>query len=113
MCPKDNYPTAFIDQILDDCVGNEIFSFMDGFSGNNHIHIKPEDQHKTTFICPWGTFSYKKMPFGLKSVGTTFQRDMSYAFHDIKKIVEAYLDVLAVHSKKRANHPTHLRVIFD
>ena len=112
-CPKDNYPMPFIDHILDDCVRDEIFSFMDGFSGYNQIQIKPEDQHKTAFICPWGTFSYKKMPFSLKNVGATFQWAMSYAFHDIKKIVEAYLNDLASHSKKRAYHPAHLRAIFD
>lgn len=49
-CPKDNYPMLFIDQILDDCFGDEIFSIMDGFSGYNQIQIKPKDQHKTTFI---------------------------------------------------------------
>ena len=86
---------------------------MDGFSGYNQIHIKPKDQHKTTFICPWGTFAYRKMPFGLKNAGATFQRAMSYAFHDIMRIVEAYLDDLTAHSKKRINHPTHLRAIFD
>ena len=99
-CPKDNHPTPFIDQILDDCTGDEIFSFMDGFSEYNQIQIKPEDQHKTTFIYPWGTFTYKNMPLGLKNVGATFQQGMSYAFHDITRIVEAYLDDLATHSKK-------------
>ena len=72
-CPKDNYPTPFIDQIIDNCAGSAIFSFMDGFFGYNQIQIKPEDQHKTTFICPWGTFTYRKMPFSLKNVGATFQ----------------------------------------
>jgi hypothetical protein len=57
-CPKDNYPTPFIDQIIDECAGCEAFSFMDGFSGYNQIQIKPEDQHKMAFICPWGTFAY-------------------------------------------------------
>ena len=71
---------------------------MDDFSGYNQITIHPEDQHKTAFICPWGTFSYKKMPFGLKNAGATFQRAMSYAFHDIKHIIEAYLDDLAARS---------------
>ena len=56
--PKDNYPMPFIDQIIDACAGSEVFSFMDGFSGYNQIQIKSEDQHKTTFICPWGTFCY-------------------------------------------------------
>jgi hypothetical protein len=111
-CPKDNFPTPFIDQIVDECAGSEIFSLMDGFSGYNQINIAPKDQHKTTFICPWGTFAYKKLPFGLNNVGATFQRAMSYAFHDIKHIVQPYLDNLSAHSLRRINHPNHLRAIF-
>ena len=72
-CPKDNYPTLFIDQIIDACAGSEVFLFMDGFSGYNQIQIKLEDQHKNDFIYPWDTFMYKKMPFGLKNAGETFQ----------------------------------------
>jgi hypothetical protein len=112
-CPKYNYPTPFIDQIIDECIGCEAFLFMDGFSGYNQIQIKPEDQHKTTFICPWGTFAYRKMPFGLKNVGATFQWAMSFVFHDLKHIVEAYLDDLASCSRKRKDHPMHLRLIFE
>ena len=56
--PKDNFPMPFIDHILDECAGSEVFSFMDGFSRYNQIQIKPEDQHKTAFIYPWGTFAY-------------------------------------------------------
>jgi hypothetical protein len=99
-CPKDNFPTPFIDQIIDERVGCEAFSFMHSFSGYNRIQIKPEDQHKTTFICPWGTFTYRKIPFGLKNAGATFQRAMSFSFHDLKHIVEAYLDDLASRSCK-------------
>lgn len=112
-CPKENYPTPFIDQIIDECAGNENFSFMDEFSGYNQITIRQEDQHKTTFIFPWGTFAYKKMPFSLKNVGATFQQAMSYAFHDIKHIIEAYLDDLAASSGKRINHPKHLQLVFE
>ena len=103
----------FIDQIINACAGSEVFSFMDGFSGYNQIQIKLEDQHKTTFICPWGTFTYKKIPFGLKNAGATFQRAMNFSFHDIKSIVEPYLDALSSHSRKRIDHPDHLRLIFE
>ena len=71
-CPKENYPTPFIDQIVDACAGSKVFLFMNVFSGYNQIQIKLEDQHKTSFICPWGTFAYKKIPFGLKNVGANF-----------------------------------------
>ena len=53
------------------------------------------------------------MPFGLKNARATFQWAMSYTFHDITRIVEAYLDDLVAHSKKEVDHPTHLRAIFD
>jgi hypothetical protein len=111
-CPKDNFPTPFVDQIVDDYAGREIFSLMDGFSDYNQINIVPEDQHKTAFICPWGTFAYRKLPFGLKNAGATFQRAMSYAFHDIKHIVQPYLDDFPAHSLRRVDHPMHLRAIF-
>jgi hypothetical protein len=107
-CPKDSFPTPFVDQIVDDCAGSEIFSLMHGFSSYNQINITSEDQHKTAFICPWGTFAYRKLPFGLKNAGATFQRAMSYAFHDIKHIVQPYLDDLPTHSLRRVNHPNHL-----
>eukprot|EP00253_Pinus_taeda_P002196 PITA_02196 len=109
---KDNYPMPFIDQIIDECAGCEIFSFMDGFSRYNQINIRPQDQSKTAFICPWGTFAYRKLPFGLKNTGATFQREMNYAFHDIKNIVQPYLDNLLAHLRKQTDHLWHLRVIF-
>ena len=86
---------------------------MDGFSGYNQIQIKPDDQHKTTFISPWGTFMYKKIPFELKNAGATFQRAMKISFHDIKAIVKPYLDDLPAHSRKRIQHLDHLRLIFE
>jgi hypothetical protein len=110
---KDNFPTPFIDQIVDECVGCKVFSFMDGFSGYNKIQIKPEDQHKTNLICPWGTFAYRKMPFGLKNSRATFQRAMSFAFHDLKHIIEAYLDDIASCSPNISDHLAHLRLIFE
>ena len=64
------------------------------------------------FIFPWGTFSYRNLPFGLKNVGATFQHGMSYSFHDIKHIMEPYLDDLPSHLKQEDHHVDHLRAIF-
>ena len=85
---------------------------MDGFFGYNQIQIKPKDQHDTAFIYPWGTFAYQKIPFSLKNVGATFQWDMTFAFHDLKQIIEVYLDHLDAHSHLRVRHPYHLRLVF-
>ena len=110
--PKDHFPTSFIDQIIDDYVGCEFFSYMDGFLGYNQIKIIHQDQHKTAFVCSWGTFAYRKLPFGLKNVVTTFQQAMSYAFHDIKHKVQPYLDYFPTKSRKKEDHMEHLRQIF-
>jgi hypothetical protein len=91
-CPKDNFPTMFIDQIIDDCAGHMALSFMDRFSSYNQIQIHPVDQYKTAFTTPWGTFSYRVMPFVLNNAGTTFQWAMTYIFHDLAHIILAYLD---------------------
>ena len=62
---KDHFPLPFIDQVLDGLAGKKFFSFLYGFSRYKQIQISPEDQDKTTFTCPWGTFAYRVLPFGL------------------------------------------------
>ncbi|GJV90589.1 reverse transcriptase domain-containing protein [Tanacetum coccineum] len=62
---KDHFPLPFMDQMLERLAGNEYYCFLDGFSGYFQIPIDPKDQEKTTFTCPYGTFAYRRMPFGL------------------------------------------------
>nr|GFA19174.1 reverse transcriptase domain-containing protein [Tanacetum cinerariifolium] len=61
---KDHFPLPFMDQMLERLAGNEYYSFLDGFSSYFQIPINPKDQEKTTFTCSYGTFAYKRMPFG-------------------------------------------------
>ncbi|GJZ57943.1 reverse transcriptase domain-containing protein, partial [Tanacetum coccineum] len=70
---KDHFPLPFMDQMLERLAGNEFYCFLDGFSGYFQIPIDPQDQEKTTFTCPYGTFAYKRMPFGLCNAPGTFQ----------------------------------------
>ncbi|KAH9309902.1 hypothetical protein KI387_037813, partial [Taxus chinensis] len=100
--------------IVDSTAGYEILSLMDGFSGYNQIKIAEEDQHKTAFITPWGTFCYQVMPFGLKNARATYQRAMTVIFHDmIHDIMEDYVDDILGKSKTREEHPIILRRIFE
>ncbi|GJU81035.1 hypothetical protein Tco_1283400 [Tanacetum coccineum] len=69
---KDHFPLPFIDQMLERLARHEYCWFLDGVSGYFHIPIAPEDQEKTTFTCPYGTFAYKRMPFELCNAPTTF-----------------------------------------
>ncbi|RDX84061.1 hypothetical protein CR513_34944, partial [Mucuna pruriens] len=79
---KDHFPLPFIDQVLEKLAGKSHYCFLDGFSGYMQIHFAPEDQHKTTFTCPFGTFAYTRMPFGLCNAPSTFQCCMTSIFSD-------------------------------
>jgi hypothetical protein len=69
----DPFPTPFADEIINEVVGHECYSFTDGFSGYNQVPIAKEDQGKNNFVSEFGSFSYRVMPFGLKNAPTFFQ----------------------------------------
>nr|GEV59434.1 reverse transcriptase domain-containing protein [Tanacetum cinerariifolium] len=80
---KDHFPLPFMDQMLERLAGNEFYYFLDGFFRYFQIPIDPRDQEKTTFTCPYGTFAYRRMPFGLCNAPGTFQRCMLAIFYDM------------------------------
>jgi hypothetical protein len=109
---KDNYPVPPMEQILQQVSGSERLSLLDGFSGYNQVLMSPPDQLKTTFRTPWGTYAYRKMPFGLINAGATFQRAMDIAFRGlINHSVVVYLDDVTMYSKNKNDHLAHLRAV--
>nr|GEW91728.1 DNA-directed DNA polymerase [Tanacetum cinerariifolium] len=105
---KVHFPLPFMDQMLERLAGNAFYNFLDGFSGYFQILINPPDQEKTTFTCPYGTFVYRRMPFGICNVPGTFQKCMMAIFHDmIEKTIEVFMDDFLDFSKI-ARPMTHL-----
>jgi hypothetical protein len=95
---KDNFPLPFIDQVLDTLVGKKYFSFLDRFNGYNQIQISLEDHDKRTFTCPWGTYTYTILPFGLCNSPATFQHVVLCIFSDlIHDCVEVYMDDFTIY----------------
>ncbi|KAI5351458.1 hypothetical protein L3X38_004349 [Prunus dulcis] len=109
---KDHFPLPFIDQMLDRLSGHAYYCFLDGFSGYNQIPIAPEDQEKTTFTCPFGTFAYRRMPFGLCNAPATFQRCMMAIFSDmVERFMEVFMDDFSVFGSSFDDCLHHLSLV--
>ncbi|GJV00016.1 reverse transcriptase domain-containing protein [Tanacetum coccineum] len=101
---KDHFPLPFMDQMLERLTGNDYYCFLDGFSGYFQIPIDPKDQEKITFTCPYGTFAYRRMPFGLCNVPGMFQSCMLAIFHDmVGKTMEVFMDDVSVFANSFKN----------
>nr|AAP52180.2 retrotransposon protein, putative, unclassified [Oryza sativa Japonica Group] len=114
VCPKDPFPLPCIDQIVDSTAGCDLLSFLDAYSGYHQIRMAREDEEKTAFITPVGTFCYTTMPFGLKNAGPTFQRMTRITLsNQIRRNVEAYVDDLVVKTRHQETLLQDLAETFD
>ena len=80
---KDHFPLPFIDEMLERLAKHSFFCFLNGYSGYHQIPIHPDDQSKTTFTCPYGTYAFRRMSFELCNTPTSFQRCMMSILSDM------------------------------
>ena len=110
-CPKDSFPLARIDQIVDSTTGHGMLSFLDALFGYHQILMAPTDEEKTDFITPHGLYCYRVMPFRLKNAGATYKRLMTKIFKPlIGCTVEVYIDDIMVKNKAREEHTYETKV---
>jgi hypothetical protein len=112
-CPKDNFPLPRIDKIVDSAAGCEVMSLLDCFSGYHQIYMKEEDKANTSFITPFGTYCFIRMPEGLKNVGSTFSRLTKRVLDSqVGRNIFTYVDDIVVTSKNKEDHLTDLAETF-
>jgi hypothetical protein len=97
---KDHFPLPFIDEMLERLSNHFFFYYLDGYSGYHQISIHPDDHSKTTFTCPYGTFTYRWISFGLCNAPASFQRCLMAIFSDlIEKVMEVFMDDFSIYCK--------------
>jgi ribonuclease HI len=112
-CPKDEFLLPRIDSLVDAAASSELMSLLDCYSGYHQIWMKKEDEPKTSFITPSGTYCYLWMPEGLKNAGDSFSRMTANVLHSqIGRNVLTYVDDIIVKSTKQENHITDLQETF-
>jgi hypothetical protein len=101
---KDHFPLPLIDEMLERLANHAYFCFLDVYSRLMQIPIHSDDQHKTTFTCPYGKFAYRKMPFGSCNASASFQQCMMAVFSEfIEEIVDVFMDDFSVYGKTFAD----------
>jgi hypothetical protein len=104
-CKKDDFPLERVDKIVDDAVNSKMLSLLDMFSRYHQIRVRREDKEKTSFITPFGTFCFVRMPEGLKNAGCTFSRMIAIVLHpQLRRNILAYVDDIVVKSVQRRDH---------
>jgi ribonuclease HI len=112
-CPKDNFPLPWIDKIVDSAAGCEVMSLLDCFSGYDQIYMKEEDKASTSFITPFGTYCFIRMPEGLKNAGSTFSRLTKIVLESqVGRNIFTYVDDIVVTSKSKEDHLADLTETF-
>jgi hypothetical protein len=112
-CPKDNFPLPWIDKIVDSTAGCEVTSLLDCFSGYHQIYMKEEDKSSTSFITPFGTYFFIRMPEGLKNAGSTFSRLTKRVLESqVGHNIFTYVDNIVVASKNKEDHLADLAETF-
>jgi len=113
-CPKDNYPLPEIDWKVESLDGFRLKCFLDAYKGYHQISMKRIDEDKTAFHTDQGIFCFKKMPFGLKNAGATYQRLIDKTFKDqIGRNVEAYVDDIVIKSHSEEVMLLDIQETFD
>ena len=100
--------------MVDTTAGHELLSFMNAYSGYNHILMFPRDEEHTAFITDRELYCYKVMPFGLKNAGATYQRLVNKIFAELLGVsMEVYIDDMLVKSAAAQDHVKHLDQTFS
>jgi hypothetical protein len=109
-----NNPLPRINKIVDSAVGYEVMSLLDCFLGYHQIYMKEEDKASTSFITPFGTYCFVRIPEGLKNAGSTFSRLTKRVLESqVGRNIFTYVDDIVVASKSKEDHLANLTETFS
>jgi hypothetical protein len=112
-CSKDKFPLPRIDSLIDATVTLKLMSLLDCYSGHHQKWMRKEDEPKTSFITPSGTYCFLRMPERLKNARGSFDRMTTKVLSSqIGRNILTYVDDIIVKSMKQEDHNADLQETF-
>ena len=109
----DPFYMVTLEEILEKAGGAQVMSKLDLSKGFYQVEVDARSQEKTAFVCPFGKFEFRRMPFGLKNAPALFQRCMEVVLHDCYQFSAPYIDDVLVFSQNPEEHVIHLRRVLQ
>ena len=101
----DAYPTPCLSHIVESLAGSKVFSSLDAAQAFHNVPIEEDSQDATAFVCMYGLFKFKRMPFGLKNAGAVYCRLVAQIMDSLGlQSVAHYLDVVLIHTADVNEH---------
>lgn len=108
----DSYPLPRVDDCVDRVGSARFVSKFDLLKGYWQVPLTQRAKEISAFVIPDGLFAYRRMPFGLRNAGATFQRLMHIVLRGLNN-AEAYIDDVVVFSDSWSDHLKHVREVFE
>ncbi|KAJ8352061.1 hypothetical protein SKAU_G00235370 [Synaphobranchus kaupii] len=108
----DKYPLPTVEELSAKFYGSTVFTKLDLRQGYLQVPLHPDSRFLTAFVTHVGVFRYTRMPFGLSSAPSCFQKIMATIFAGIPGVV-IYLDDIVVHGATAAVHNERLARVLD
>jgi len=106
----DTYPLPRIEELIDELGPTDTFTTLDARSAYWSVDVHPADRPKTAFSDGYRLFQFCRLPFGLSTAPTTFQRTMNLVLSSVLgRHTLAYLDDIVVYSKGFPQHVKDLQ----
>ena len=109
----DPFYMVTLEEILEKAGGAQVMSKLDLSKGFYQVEVEQTSQEKTAFVCPFGKFEFRRMPFGLKNAPALFQRCMEVVLHSCYQFSAPYIDDVLVFSQNPGEHAQHLRRVLQ
>ncbi len=110
---KEPYYIPGLEELLERVGSGRVLSKVDLAKGFHQVEVVESDREKTCFVCPFGKYQYRRMPFGLCNAPSVFQRLMEEVLVECEDYAKVYIDDVLVVSGSWEVHVRHLRKLFE